>query len=564
MGQSNSPQIMIIDDAPEILKLMSDILDYHGYRVSPFSSGEEALKSMLVEVPDLILLDIIMPAMDGYEVCSRLKSDKKTSGVPVIFISGQNDAADKVKGLNAGGVDYITKPFQLTEVIARIEKHLSLYRLQKQLEGQNIHLQKEIAERELVEEELLKHKTHLEELVAKRTADQIEINKKLQREIIERGQLEDALEKTNNKLHSLIYEYGLRNQRISTFNQMSEQLQACLSREEAYPIINHFVQKLFPATAGAIFIFDYQEKIFKATTAWKTMLLGEKEFKSEDCLSLKTKKMHISTDSRRESCCRHLSCAEGRSSLCIPLLAHGETFGIFHLQQRSSANLTRTKPVLEETSAGISVDMQQFAVTVADFFALALVNILLRETMKQQSIRDPLTGLFNRRYMEETLNREISRADRQRTPLGIIMLDIDHFKRFNNTFGHDAGDLVLQELGKFLQNNVRKEDIACRYGGEEFTLVLPGASMEITKKRAEMMLHNVQNLHINYNGNMLDDITFSMGVAIYPDHGHTGEATIQAADEALYRAKHAGRKRVKLAKNIKPALGEIKSLHPGN
>ncbi len=563
-ANNNSPQIMIIDDSPEILKLLKDILDYHGYLIRPFSSGGPALKSMMGEVPDLILLDIKMPVMDGYEVCNHIKSNEKTSKVPVIFISGQDDAADKVKGFNAGGVDYITKPFHLAEVMARIETHLSLCRLQKQLEGQNIHLQKEIAERKKAEEELLKHKNNLQVLIAQRTAELSKTNAELQLEIAERKHLEEALETANYKLHSLVYEYGLRNRRIAIFNKMSEQLQACLSREEAYPIINYFVQKLFPAKAGAIFIFDHKDNFFKTATAWKTTLLGEKKFTSEDCLSIQKRKMHLSLDSQRESCCRHLCRTEGRSSICLPLLAQGNIFGILHLQIRTPSKLSRPKPSLDEASTDISIDIQQLAVTMADFFSLALVNIQLRETLKQQATRDPLTGLFNRRYMEDTLSREISRASRQGTPMGIIMLDLDHFRRFNNIFGHEAGDLALQEVGKFLQNNIRKEDIACRYGGEEFTLILPGASLEITKKRAEMLRHNVQNLQINYKGKTLDSVSFSLGVAIYPDHGQTQDAVIRAADEALYRAKHAGRKRVRLANNAKPAAGESKSLYPAS
>lgn len=551
--KNNSPQILIIDDSPETLQVLTDILDYHGYRVSPFSSGKAALKSMTAETPDLILLDIEMPVMNGYEVCSRLKSDEKTRKIPVIFISGRDDTTDKIKGFKTGGIDYITKPFQITEVIARIETHLSLCSLQKQLEEQNIHLQNEIAERQKVEEELLKHKSHLKNLVVQRTAELRNINKELQLEITERKNLENALEDANFKLHSLVYEYGLRHQRMSIFNQMLGQLQACLLVEETYPIIKHFAQKLFRNTSGAVFIFDTEENILKTAATWNKPLSGGKTFPAEDCLSLREEKTHTSIASQPESCCPHLTTTEGKSSLCIPILAQGKTFGILHLQQRNSSKSTRSKPLFEDSSEGINIDTKQLAIAMADFVALALVNIRLRENLKQQAIRDSLTGLFNRRYMEETMKREINRAERYGTPLGIIMLDLDHFRRFNNTFGHKAGDLVLQELGKHLQNNIRKEDIACRYGGEEFTLILPGASLEITKKRAEMLQHDVKKLHVNYNGKILDSVTLSQGVAIYPDHGQTGEAVIQAADDALYRAKHAGRKRVKLAGNKKPA-----------
>jgi DNA-binding response OmpR family regulator len=232
LRNDESPQILIVDDSPEILNLLTDILTYHGYRVRAVSSGNIALKSVTEDTPDMILLDVNMPVMDGYEVCNFLKSNENTSKIPVIFISGLDDAADKVRGFNAGGVDYITKPFQLAEVLARIETHLSLRRLQNQSEGQNIQLQQEIAERELAEKELREHKAHLEELVAERTSELRNTNAELQKEISEREQLERALEQTNYKLHALVYEYGLRNQRISLFNQMSEQLQGCLSLEE--------------------------------------------------------------------------------------------------------------------------------------------------------------------------------------------------------------------------------------------------------------------------------------------------------------------------------------------
>jgi diguanylate cyclase (GGDEF)-like protein len=188
-------------------------------------------------------------------------------------------------------------------------------------------------------------------------------------------------------------------------------------------------------------------------------------------------------------------------------------------------------------------DQIQFGGLFASLAALIITNTQLRETLKQQSIRDPLTGLFNRRYMEEMLKREVSRVTRHLRPLGVIMIDIDHFKRFNDTFGHAEGDRLLRDIGRFLQGRVRGEDIACRYGGEEFILILPDASLEIVQKRAEQLCREVNGPTIHPR----HGITLSLGVAVYPQHGRTIEAVLRAADVALYRAKQEGRNRVVVA-----------------
>ena len=193
LRKEKSFRILVVDDSLSVLDMLTEILTYQGYTVLSASNGNAALKLVAAELPDLVLLDIKMPDMDGYEVCRLLKSDSRSHRIPVIFISGLYDEAGKIKGFNAGGVDYITKPFQMEEVLARVKTHLALYHLQKQLEGQNIQLQQEIAEREQVEEELRKHKSHLEKLVADRTADLRTINEKLHGEIVERTQAEEAL-----------------------------------------------------------------------------------------------------------------------------------------------------------------------------------------------------------------------------------------------------------------------------------------------------------------------------------------------------------------------------------
>ena len=212
------------------------------------------------------------------------------------------------------------------------------------------------------------------------------------------------------------------------------------------------------------------------------------------------------------------------------MMAQGEAIGILLLCAPELGQLTAAK--------------KQLAITVAEHIALALANLKLRETLQDQSIRDPITGLFNRRYMEESLDREIQRCERKRQALSIIMLDVDHFKRFNDTFGHEAGDIVLRELGQFLQRYVRGSDIACRYGGEEFTLILPEASLEVCRKRAEQLRQGVRHLNLQHRHHPLGAITLSIGVACFPEHGLSSEVVIRAADTALYRAKQQGRDRV--------------------
>jgi diguanylate cyclase (GGDEF)-like protein len=170
--------------------------------------------------------------------------------------------------------------------------------------------------------------------------------------------------------------------------------------------------------------------------------------------------------------------------------------------------------------------------------------LTLRATLQAQSIRDPLTGLFNRRYLEEFFHQEIHRAQRNEYSVGVIMIDIDHFKRFNDTLGHDGGDFILKEVGQLLKDAVRASDIACRFGGEEMILILPDVSLEIACQRAEWIRNAIAQLRLVYNGSAIDTVTASFGVACFPDHGATVNAVIKTADHALYRAKDGGRNQV--------------------
>jgi diguanylate cyclase (GGDEF)-like protein len=187
------------------------------------------------------------------------------------------------------------------------------------------------------------------------------------------------------------------------------------------------------------------------------------------------------------------------------------------------------------------------AVTLSEHLSLALANFRLRATLRERSTRDELTGLYNRRFLEDALDREIRRAVRENRPLGVMMIDLDHFKRFNDAYGHAAGDFVLRLVGDYLQANVRAEDIACRYGGEEFAILLPKASAEDTERRARTLREGSSSLRPLDAGPRFPAVTLSIGVAAYPEHGGNGESVLRAADQALYRAKAAGRDRVEVA-----------------
>ena len=221
------------------------------------------------------------------------------------------------------------------------------------------------------------------------------------------------------------------------------------------------------------------------------------------------------------------------------MIAQGESLGVL-----SVSDSRLDDPVAD--ARGLQ-KMQELATSLAEQISLAFANLMLRETLKYQSVRDPLTNLFNRRHMEEGLQRELSRAERNGNPVSVLMADIDLFKQFNDAFGHEAGDLVLQDLGALFANEIRGGDIACRYGGEEFLLILADTDLESASERASKLQEQVRNLHVRYRGETLRRITLSIGVAGFPKHGRTASQIVTAADRALYQAKASGRDRVIVA-----------------
>jgi|GEM_PF-2503937 len=356
------------------------------------------------------------------------------------------------------------------------------------------------------------------------------------RDITERVKAEEALKHANIQLTSWVGELEQRNREITLLGHMSEVLQACLSLEEAYRAIPSLVQPLFPNLSGDIFLFNQSQELLEAVASWGTVLgYNEAVFTAHECWALKRCRTHLFANNHSRLRCQHIN-QDAHESICIPLITQGKPLGLLHLTAKNRQSLSDSQ--------------QHLAATVAEHIALALGNLKLRETLQNQSIRDPLTGLFNRRYMQESLTKELHRVTRKQQTLSIVMLDVDYFKRFNDTYGHEAGDLVLRELAAFLQANVRFSDIACRYGGEELTLILPETSLEDAYKRAEQLRQGAKEIQLHYRQQYLDTITLSAGVACYPQHALSTDALIRSADAALYAAKARGRDRVVIASSI--------------
>jgi diguanylate cyclase (GGDEF)-like protein/PAS domain S-box-containing protein len=330
---------------------------------------------------------------------------------------------------------------------------------------------------------------------------------------------------------------------VTLTSQMGGLLQTCLSLKEAYSIMPWFVPKLLPTESGALCMLNASRKLVEVVALWGDDPGGEHVFAPDDCWALRRGRVHSVDDSASAVVCRHLGSSPPASYLCVPLVAMGDTLGILHLRTKLDAEC---QP--EAKREHFSASKQQLVMMVAEQIGLGLANLRLRDTLRMQSVRDPLTGLFNRRYMEESLERELRRAARKEGPLGIFLFDIDYFKGLNDSLGHEVGDTLLRDLGIFLQAHVRAEDVACRYGGDEFILILPNASLAVTRQRAEQLRETVKHLGVHRHGQHLGTITLSLGMAVYPEHGITVQALLRSADEALYRSKKQGGDRVLVGK----------------
>jgi diguanylate cyclase (GGDEF)-like protein len=326
-------------------------------------------------------------------------------------------------------------------------------------------------------------------------------------------------------------------------NDLQTNLQICINPPEAYEVLGAYAQKFLPNSAGAVFAIDNSRNLMGVMASWGDSLSPTQHILSpEDCCAMRGGRLHLRVENSEGLSCRHFSGSIPDAYMCLPLAALGETLGVLHISVPGSEVFSAARLALIQQSG--------------EYAALRLANLRLREKLHDQSIRDPLTGLYNRRFLEAALEQELHRSSRHHSGLGVIMADIDKFKVFNDTFGHTAGDIVLKEVGALLRRSVRTEDIVCRYGGEEFLMVLPDTSLESVRERSEAMRDAVAKLELQHAGHALGKITASFGISFSQDGVLTPDILLRYADEALYESKRRGCNCVSLSDSVANLLTE--------
>ena len=338
-----------------------------------------------------------------------------------------------------------------------------------------------------------------------------------------------------DELQSLRSGQEARSTDLALLGRYGNLLIGCTDLAEALQISEQMLSLLLPDRAGTFYPLIDVEGLAEATHLWGIHAADARsQASAEECWSMQRHKLHLGHSAEPASLCSHVHVDEQRGgfmSACIPLVVQGDSLGWMYLSAPGSGVFPKL----------------QVAIAAADQLALALANLKLRQSLRDLSVRDPLTGLFNRRYLSESLGREMARSKRRGLPLAVMAFDLDRFKDFNDSYGHPAGDAVLVAFARLLQSRSRSEDIACRLGGEEFVLILPEMDIAVALRRAGEFMAALAGLDVIHDGRLLPRLTTSIGVSVFPEHGMAAEALLAQADQALYEAKAQGRNRVMVA-----------------
>lgn len=350
--------------------------------------------------------------------------------------------------------------------------------------------------------------------------------RELEAAVADQHESQDRLHEANTELSRNTEVLRERGEVIELLGGMAHRMQAARTDDELAAIIRVFVPRVLPEIPGALYAHNNSRNLLVPIASWGGLDVSSAGFAPDQCWALRRGQSHFVIEPESDIVCAHVG-EDADHYHCEPLLAGGEVIGVLYLK-------------------GVVGTENRFRLTVlTENIASALVNHRLQRGLREQTIRDPLTGLFNRRYMEETLALEIARTSRSGSPLSVVMCDVDHFKRFNDEFGHDAGDAVLQAVAAEMRSRFRDGDVVCRFGGEEFTVIAPGTSASTLAARVDAVRQAISELTVHQGGRTLGSLTMSFGIATWEDSmERDGSTLIKGADAALYRAKRDGRNRV--------------------
>ncbi|KWT99956.1 diguanylate cyclase [Vibrio toranzoniae] len=322
-----------------------------------------------------------------------------------------------------------------------------------------------------------------------------------------------------------------RTHEIELMHRLANMLAACNNMVEAQQIVSDILPRILGNVNGSVSLMRASRNQLITQLDWGDIWPGSASFAPEECWSLRKGRAHLSNNDFHSLSCGHMHDMDNNQTLCIPLTAHGNTIGIMHLYFGQGD--IKIDPITE-----------QLAFSVSEHLGLALANLSLQEKLRSQALSDPLTGLFNRRFFDQKLEEHSMNSATSEQPLSLLMLDLDHFKRFNDNFGHDAGDFVLKEISALLKQSVSEDEIACRLGGEELAILLPHYSMQQATEFGQTLCDAVRSMHLEHKGLSLGQLGVSIGVAMYPKPASDTESLVKMADKALYMAKDMGRSRV--------------------
>jgi len=483
-------KILIADDSPTIVEMLKFALSSEGYEVVTACDGVEAIEMVYKEYPDLILLDILMPKMNGYQVCRLIKGDKNTTSIPVIMLTGQDQPKDKFWGLETGADDFIVKDFESMSLFESIEKLLK--------ETENVQSNKSLSKKETVSLDSILSRVN--DLLDKRlfqTTIMNVINRIAQTE----DKCEDILREILNVLTRVVnYHVGMI---LLKENEESSHLTVYVNQAVNETYVNAMVEK---TKNDAITHLGY---------------------------SIDKTNIRITTFNQAGNSSSKDVPYKPKSYISLPLVAHKAVIGIISLSS-SDDNM-------------FGGEMNDTLIVVINESSIVINNVMLREEIKRLAITDGLTKCYNHRHFQEIIANEFNRCKRYKSLFALLIIDIDHFKNVNDTYGHMAGDSVLREVSSRLKNSIRDVDFAARYGGEEFALIFPATNLIGAFQTADRIRQSIADMTFSELPPE-KQITISIGVSSYPEIlAQTQYELIDRTDQALYRAKHGGRNKVELA-----------------